>query len=70
MLEQDRLMESCGFCPHHKPHCQSTYERQCDGRSPFMNLGSTYDGDFGYEVVMGDVIIEGNDTVANQADTT
>lgn len=58
---QDRLMESCGFCPHRKPNCQSTYET-ATGRSPFMNLGSTYDGDFGNEVVIGDVIFKDNMT--------
>lgn len=69
---QDRLMESCGFCPHRKPHCQTTYEKS-QGRSPFMNIGSTYDGDFGNEVVMGDVIFkddkEGNVKVTSEAIT-
>lgn len=50
--KQDRLRDSCGFCPHRKPNVQTTYEYlngNNTGRSPWMNPGSTYDGDCGNE---------------------
>ena len=54
---QDRFKDSCGFCPHRKMNCQTSYEFDNNmGRSPFMNLGATYDGDFGNEIVLGDII--------------
>lgn len=51
---QDKLKESCGFCPHRKPNVQTTYELgdRNTGRSPFMNIGATYDGDYGNETVI------------------
>ena len=53
---QDKFKDSCGFCPHRKMNCQTSYEFDSNqGRSPFMNLGATYDGDFGNEVVIGDI---------------
>ena len=60
---QDKFKDSCGFCPHRKMNCQTSYEFKANGgRSPFMNLGATYDGDFGNEVVIGDIIFNFDNT--------
>lgn len=58
--KQDRFKESCGFCPHRKPNVQTTYELgdKNTGRSPFMNIGAPYDGDFGNECVIDDNLIK------------
>ena len=53
--KQDVLKESAPFCPHRKPNVQTTYEfvEGANGaRSPFVNIGSTYDGDFGNECLI------------------
>ena len=57
---QDRFKESCGFCLHRKPNVQTTYELGTSntGRSPFMNIGAPYDGDFGNESVIDDNLIK------------
>lgn len=56
---QERFKESCGFCPHRKPNCQTTYEQNySSGRSPYMNIGSTYDGDYGNELIFGDITLD------------
>ena len=55
---QERFKDSCGFCPHRKMNCQTSYEFEKNvGRSPFMNIGATYDGDFGNEVIIGDITV-------------
>ena len=61
---QERFKDSCGFCPHRKMNCQTSYEINSNqGRSPFMNIGATYDGDFGNEVVFGDIKFEMNEKI-------
>lgn len=69
---QDKLKESCGFCPHRKPNVQTTYELgdKNIGRSPFMNLGAPYDSDFGNECVIDDQKIKYEDMVANPQAST
>lgn len=45
--QQDKFKESCGFCPHINPNTQDTYQYQAEagnsGRSPFLNVGASYD---------------------------
>ena len=53
--QQDRFKDSTCFCPHRKPNVQTTYEYvdgKNKGRWPFMDLGSSYDGDYGNECVI------------------
>lgn len=53
---QDVLNDSASFCPHKKPNVQTTYEYPTGyntGRSPWVNLGSSIDGDFGNESIFG-----------------
>ena len=65
---QDKLKESCGFCPHRKPNVQTTYELgdKNIGRSPFMNLGAPYDSDFGNECVIDDQKIKYEEMTVNE----
>ena len=55
--QQDKFRESSNFAPHRKPNVQSTYcylKSKDRGRSPFLDLGSFFDGDFGNETVLTD----------------
>lgn len=51
-INQEKLRDACNFCPHRKPNVQTTYEYaggKNGGRSPWINPGTTYDGDCGNE---------------------
>lgn len=51
-INQEKLKDACNFCPHRKPNVQTTYEYaggKNSGRSPWLNPGTTYDGDCGNE---------------------
>lgn len=65
--QQDKFRESSNFAPHRKPNVQDTYcylSEKDKGRWPMMDLGSSYDGDFGNECVLcDDHIIFGKRTV-------
>lgn len=59
--KQEKLKDSCGFCPHRKPNVQTTYEYvggRNMGRSPWINPGATYDGDWGNECGATDIVCE------------